>query len=43
LGTNIKKEFLRFDSEDIQSGDITSVLLPKKRLKLKLFQDRMVF
>jgi len=33
LGTNIKKELLRFISEDIQGGDITSVLLPKKKIK----------
>jgi len=33
LGTNIKKELLRFISEDVQSGDITSVLLPKKKIK----------
>jgi len=32
LGTNIKKELLRFVSEDIQSGDVTSVLLPKKNI-----------
>jgi len=36
LGTNIKKELLRFISEDIQGGDITSVLLPKKRIKAKI-------
>jgi len=36
LGTNIKKELLRFVSEDIQSGDITSVLLPKKNIKAKI-------
>jgi nicotinate-nucleotide pyrophosphorylase (carboxylating) len=36
LGTNIKKELLRFISEDIQSGDITSVLLPKKNIKAKI-------
>jgi len=36
LGTNIKKELLRFVSEDIQSGDITSVLLPKKKIKAKI-------
>ena len=34
--TNIKKELLRFISEDIQSGDITSVLLPKKKIKAKI-------
>jgi nicotinate-nucleotide pyrophosphorylase (carboxylating) len=36
LGTNIKKELLRFISEDIQNGDITSVLLPKNRIKAKI-------
>jgi len=36
LGTNIKKELLRFISEDIQGGDITSVLLPKKKIKTKI-------
>jgi nicotinate-nucleotide pyrophosphorylase (carboxylating) len=36
LGTNIKKELLRFVSEDIQSGDITSVLLPKKKIRAKI-------
>jgi len=36
LGTNIKKELLRFISEDIQGGDITSVLLPKKKIKAKI-------
>jgi len=36
LGTNIKKELLRFISEDVQSGDITSVLLPKKKIKAKI-------
>ena len=36
MGTNIKKELLRFISEDIQGGDITSVLLPKKRIKAKI-------
>jgi len=36
LGTNIKKELLRFVSEDIQSGDVTSVLLPKKKIKAKI-------
>jgi len=36
LGTNIKKELLRFIFEDIQGGDITSVLLPKKRIKAKI-------
>ena len=36
MGTNIKKELLRFVSEDIQSGDITSVLLPKKKINAKI-------
>jgi len=36
LGANIKKELLRFISEDIQDGDITSVLLPKKKIKAKI-------
>jgi len=36
LGTNIKKELLRFISEDIQGGDITSVLLPKKKINAKI-------
>ena len=36
MGTNIKKELLRFISEDIQGGDITSVLLPKKNIKAKI-------
>jgi nicotinate-nucleotide pyrophosphorylase (carboxylating) len=36
LGTDIKKELLRFISEDIQGGDITSVLLPKKKIKTKI-------
>jgi len=36
LGTNIKKELLRFISEDIRGGDITSVLLPKKKIKAKI-------
>ena len=36
MGTNIKKELLRFISEDIQNGDITSVLLPKNRIKAKI-------
>ena len=36
MGTNIKKELLRFISEDIQGGDITSVLLPKKKIKSKI-------
>jgi len=36
LGTNIKKELLRFISEDVQSGDITSVLLPKKKVNAEI-------
>jgi len=36
LGTNIKKELLRFISEDVQSGDITSVLLQNKKIKAKI-------
>ena len=36
MGTNIKKELLRFVSEDVQSGDVTSVLLPKKKIKAKI-------
>jgi len=36
LGTNIKKELLRFISEDVQSGDVTSVLLPKNKIKAKI-------
>jgi len=36
LGTNIKKELLRFIFEDIQGGDISSVLLPKKKIKAKI-------
>ena len=36
MGTNTKKKLLRFISEDIQGGDITSVLLPKKRIKAKI-------
>ena len=36
MGTDIKKELLRFISEDIQGGDITSVLLPKKKIKAKI-------
>jgi len=36
LGTGIKKELLRFVSEDIRSGDVTSVLLPKKKIKAKI-------
>ena len=33
---NIKKELLRFISEDVQNGDITSVLLPKNKIKAKV-------
>jgi len=40
LGTNIKKELLRFISEDIQGGDITSVLLPKKKIKAKIISKQ---
>ena len=36
MGINIKKVLLRFISEDIQGGDITSVLLPKKKIKAKI-------
>ena len=36
MGTNIKKELLRFISEDVQNGDITSVLLPKNKIKAKI-------
>lgn len=36
MGANIKKELLRFISEDVQGGDITSVLLPKKKIKAKI-------
>ena len=36
MGTNIKKELLRFISEDIQRGDITSVLLPKNKINAKI-------
>ena len=36
MGTGIKKELLRFVSEDIRSGDVTSVLLPKKKIKAKI-------
>ena len=36
MGTSIKKELLRFISEDVQSGDITSVLLPKNKIKAKI-------
>ena len=33
MGTNIKKELSRFIVEDVQSGDVTSVLLPKNKIK----------
>ena len=36
MGANIKKELLRFISEDIQNGDITSVLLPKNKIRAKI-------
>ena len=36
MGTNIKKELLRFISEDIRNGDITSALLPKNKIKAKI-------
>ena len=36
MGTDIKKELLRFISEDVHNGDITSVLLPKNRIKAKI-------
>jgi len=36
LDSSPKKELLRFLSEDIQRGDITSVLLPKKKIKAKI-------
>ena len=36
MGTNIKKELLRFLSEDIRSGDITSALLAKKKIEAKI-------
>jgi nicotinate-nucleotide pyrophosphorylase (carboxylating) len=36
MGTNIKKELSRFISEDVQSGDVTSVLLPKNKIKAKI-------
>ena len=34
--TNIKKELSRFIAEDVQSGDVTSVLLPKNKIKAKI-------
>ena len=36
MGANIKKELSRFVSEDVQSGDITSVLLPKNKIRAKI-------
>ena len=36
MSINIKKELLRFISEDVQNGDITSVLLPKNKIKAKI-------
>ena len=36
MGTNIKKELLRFISEDVQSGDVTSVLLPKNKITSRI-------
>ena len=36
MSINIKKELLRFISEDVQSGDITSILLPKNKIKAKI-------
>ena len=36
MGTNTKKELLRFISEDVQSGDVTSVLLPKNKIRAKI-------
>ena len=36
MGTNIKKELSRFIVEDVQSGDVTSVLLPKNKIKAKI-------
>ena len=36
LGTNIKKELFRFISEDVQNGDVTSVLLPKNKITAKI-------
>ena len=46
MGTNPNKELLRFISEDVQNGDITSGWLPKNRIiaivgdqKRKIFND----
>ena len=36
MGTNIKKELSRFIVEDVQSGDVTSVLLPKNKIKAEI-------
>ena len=36
MGTNIKKELFRFISEDVQNGDVTSVLLPKNKITAKI-------
>ena len=36
MDTGPKKELLRFLSEDIQSGDITSALLTKKKIIAKI-------
>ena len=36
MGTNIKKELLRFITEDIQNGDVTSILLPKNKITAKI-------
>ena len=36
MDTSPKKELLRFLSEDIQSGDITSALLAKKKIEAKI-------
>jgi len=41
LGTNIKKELLRFIYEDIQGGDITSELLPKKKIKANIISRQL--
>ena len=36
MGFSPKKELIRFLQEDIGKGDITSNLLPKKRIKAKI-------
>jgi len=36
LGTSPKKELLRFLAEDLGKGDITSALLPTKKIKAKI-------